>query len=83
MARTYRLASLSTECRRLHLANRGEALASGLLRTVSYVWRDGVRQTALMTPAQAAEHKAWCERNANAVSYRYTRSIITGRFVAA
>ena len=83
MAHIYRLANLTTACRRHHLANVGEALASGLLRVSCYVWADGFRQTALLTPEQARDHAAWCGDNPNAVRYRYTRSVVTGRFVAA
>lgn len=82
MARTYRLSNLTTSDKRTHLANKGQCLAEGLTRVVAFRWADGFPQTALMNAGQALEHKLWCKANAHAVTYRYARSVITGRFVA-
>lgn len=82
MARTYRLASMTTNSRKIHLSNRGDALAEGLIRTVALNWKDGYRSLCLQTVNDAADLVDWAKANRNAVSPAYVRSVVTGRFVS-
>ena len=82
MARLYRLASLTTTCRKMHLSNKGDALASGLLRTVHIHWADGVKSASLASPAEARTLAAWARGNRLFTNGARVRDIVTGRFVS-
>lgn len=83
MARLYRLASMSTTSRKIHLSNKGDALAEGLTRVVSLIWADGIESRSLATPTGARELAAWVKANPLFASRPRVRSVATGRFVSA
>lgn len=83
MARLYRLASLATTSRKVHLSNKGDALAEGLTRVVHVRWTDGYKAATLATPAGARELAAWAAANALFAFRPRVRDVVTGRFVSA
>lgn len=80
--RTYRLASMTTTSRKIHLSNRGDALAESLVRVVALKWADGFLSRSLATVNDACDLAAWAAENANAARVAYVRSVVTGRFVS-